>query len=220
MKGTDIMHCTGKFGSKIQNCIMSKGFKPSFGKKALSNGLSAIPDDIQLSYTEIPLYPDCTQTPAFPSPSPDQLEIVSICKKFEQDLIKSQWYIAPKQAPKASWEIRYADRYNPVVTQKTIDQSALPDYYPSELNIKSSSIRRKKIKRDFSTNILDEIVSDEEDAKDKEEEDEEEVAEEMEEDDGEEEGDYQGILYFKIIIVDYYADDLDMIGGDSGGEED
>lgn len=171
---------------------MSKGFKPSFGKKALSNGLSAIPDNIQLSYSEIPLYPDANSTPAFPAATQDQLDTITIYKNFESDLLKSAWYIAPKVRSKASWEIRYADRYNPVITPKSIDQSQLPDYYPSELNIKSATVRRKKIKRDFSATFLDDIVSEEEGDK---EDDEEEVIEEIEEDDGEEEGDYQGTVH-------------------------
>ena len=173
---------------------MSKGFKPSFGKKALSNGLSAIPDDIQLSYTEIPLYPNTTTTPAFPAPTSDQLETIAIYKKFESDLLKSPWHISPKVESKASWEVRYTDRYNPIYTQKSIDQSKLPDYYPLELNIKTATVRRKKIKRDFSTSILDEIVSDEEADKEA---DEEEVVEEIEEDEGDEDGDYQG----KFLIM-------------------
>ena len=166
---------------------MSK--KPSFGKKTLSNGLSAIPDNIELSYSEIPLYPECNLNPVFPAPTHDELETLVILKRFEADLAKSSWYVAPQCAPKRSWEIRYADRYNPVMTRKQIDQSLLPAYYPSELNIKTATVRRKKVKRDFNENFIDDIELSEEE---KDEDEDEEVEEEMEEDEGEEEGDYQG----------------------------
>lgn len=198
---------------KFPSLTMSK--KPSFGKKTLSNGLSAIPDNIELSYSEIPLYPECNLHPVFPAPTQDELETLAILKRFESDLAKSSWYIAPQSAPKRSWEIRYADRYNPVITRKQIDQSLLPAYYPSELNIKTATVRRKKIKRDFNENFIDDIVLSEDEEK---EEEEEEVMEEMEEDEGEEEGDYQGDFHL-LKIVDYYADDLDMVGGESGDDE-
>jgi hypothetical protein len=167
---------------------MSKSFKPSF-KKTLSNGLSAIPDNIELSYAEIPLYPEYNSCPAFPPPSQDELDTVGIYKKFESDLCNSSWYIATQLETKASWEIRYADRYNPVISKKPIDQSMLPAYYPSELNSKCA-VKRKKIKRDFKANFIDDIILS---GEEEENEEEEEVVEEIEEDEGEEEGDYQGI---------------------------
>ena len=68
------------------------GFK---GVSRGPNGVSDIPDDLVISYTPTPLYPDFS-LPQFPSPIDSKLEdLVSISLKFKKDLESSVHYILP-----------------------------------------------------------------------------------------------------------------------------
>lgn len=196
-----------------------------------------VPEGLVLNYSEIPLYPDVALNPC-PSLSLLDQERVALGLEFLEEMYKSPFYLDTQKQDlvgmislslRLDQLERYSDRYKPKLIRKPLRSIHTHlSFFPSELhNVKDPKATKRTgtrlfldylhilaVKRSQETTLdlksLEQLEKEESKGEDKNEE-EEEIPQEYDEEMDEEEGDYQ---------LDYYEEDMDMIGGDSDGNND
>ncbi|KAL2913438.1 hypothetical protein HK105_207050 [Polyrhizophydium stewartii] len=176
-----------------------------------------IPDGLIVTFQETPLYP-AFDLPVFKEPTEQENDMYESHTKFLETIRSSPFYLE-LPVPKDPIE-RYSDRFklptkplNRPLQKVHNDLAFFPDELHSVKDV-SKKIVQKLVNRDidlrqFDTLELAEAQQSKKDGADTiavEEGDENAVEEEYEEENEEDDNDY---------LIDYYEDDLDLVGGDS-----